>query len=149
MTKQKKETKEKQNISIEKYNEMENCYKRALADYQNLSNRTEIEKMKTIKYANENMLKKIIVILDDLEESYKYTKDKGTEKIIEKFKRILSDLGVSVYGEAKDEFDPNYHEAIETINGEINKIVKVHQKGYKFDDKPIRPAIVSVGNGNK
>ena len=131
----------------DKYAEIELRYKRVLADYDNAERRHEKELANIVVFANEVLLSKIIVILDDLEEAYKHNPDEGILKIIIKFKKILEDSGVSeIICEGLD-FDSNMHEAIESSQGEKDKIVKVHRKGYRMNDKVIRPAMVAVGNG--
>jgi len=134
---------------ITKCEELENKYKRALADYVNLQRRSEEEKDRFIKFANEVLIKQILEILDDLEQSQKHIADTGLDKVVEKFKKFLVNQGVEeVESEGKD-FDPTLHEAIESIEGEEGKVLKVHRKGYKFFSKPLRTAIVAVGSGKK
>ncbi len=133
----------------QKAEDFENKYKRALADYTNLQRRSEEEKEKFIKFANEVLIVKILEIFDDLEQSQKHIKDEGLSKVVDKFKKFLNDNGVEeVESEGKD-FDPEIHEAIESVEGETNKVIKVHRKGYKFFNKPLRTAIVAVGSGKK
>lgn len=129
----------------EKYQDMENSYKRAVADYTNLTRRTEEEKEKIIKFANASLLKDILEILDDLEQSQTHIKDEGIDKIVEKFTKILSDYGVESFESENDNFDPNLHEAIESVDGPSGKIIKVHRKGYTMLGKVLRPALVAVG----
>ena len=63
--------------------------------------------------------------------------------------KIFGDLGVEVYGNAGDEFDPNLHNAVMHIESEDlgeNTIAQVFQKGFKAGDKVIRFAMVQVAN---
>lgn len=151
--KEKDKIKKEENKKIEELREQcenfENKYKRALADYTNLQKRTEEEKKRFVKFANEVLMQKFLEVLDDLEESQKHIKDEGINKVIEKFKKTLTDQGVEEIEAKGQSFDPNLHEAIESVNGEDGKIIKVHRKGYMFHEKPLRPAIVAVGNGQK
>jgi molecular chaperone GrpE len=132
-----------------KCGELENKYKRALADYVNLQKRTDEEREKFVKFANEILLRKVLEILDDLEQSQKHIKDDGLNKVIERFRKFLTDNGVEEIESEGKEFDPSLHEAIESVEGDENKIIKVHRKGYKFFSKPLRIAMVAVGSGKK
>ena len=80
---------------------------------------------------------------------HKIARLKELEKIdfnlIRQFKEILNQEGVEEIEAAGREFDPNEHEAIETQAGENDNIVaRVVAKGYKIEDKVIRPAKVVV-----
>ena len=131
-----------------KAQEMESLYKRALADYTNLSKRNEEDKFKIISFANEILITKMIGVLDDLEESQKHSKSDGIDMVINKFKKILSDAGVSEMNPENEVFDPVSHEALDLVDGEKDKIIVVNRKGYLLSGKVIRPALVTVGNGN-
>lgn len=144
MPKHKNEQQEKKNNC----EEMENLYKRALADYTNLSKRYEEDKIKIISFANEILITKILGVLDDLEESQKHVKSDGIEMVIQKFKKILNESGVTEMNPVNEVFDPVSHEALELVDGEKDKIIVVNRKGYLLSGKVIRPALVSVGNGN-
>ncbi len=132
-----------------KCEELENKYKRALADYINLQRRTDEEREEFVKFANGVLLRGILEVLDDLEQSQKHINDEGLNKVVDRFRKFLTDRGVEeIESEGKD-FDPSLHEAIESVEGEGNKVMKVHRKGYKFFSKPLRTAIVAVGSGKK
>lgn len=130
-----------------KCEDFENKYKRALADYTNLQRRSEEEKERFVKFANEVLLKRVLEIFDDLEESQKHIKDEGLGKVVGKFKKFLNDNAVEEIEAEGKKFDPELHEAIESVEGEDGKILKVHRKGYKFFSKPLRTAMVAVGSG--
>jgi molecular chaperone GrpE len=133
----------------EKSEEFENKYKRALADYTNLQRRSEEDKERIIKFANEILLVKVLEIFDDLEQSQKHIKDEGLDKVVDKFKKFLTSQGLEEVESEGKKFDPTVHEAIESVEGEEDKVIKVHRKGYKFFSKPLRPALVAVGSGKK
>lgn len=131
-----------------KASEMESLYKRALADYINLSKRNEEDKFKIISFANEILITKMIGVLDDLEESQKHSKSDGIGMVINKFKKILNDAGVSEMNPESESFDPVSHEALDLVDGEKDKVIMVNKKGYLLAGKVIRPALVSVGKGS-
>lgn len=129
-----------------KLQELENNYKRALADYQNLEKRmyqnSVLEKSRLVA--------KFLPLLDDLERAFKHTQDKGIELIVKQFGKTLNDLGVNrVVSEPGVDFDPLFMECIEMVEGEKDKVVEVLQQGYRLADQPmvLRPAKVTVGAG--
>jgi len=125
----------------------EDLYKRALADYQNLKNRCEKEKSLMVKFSNEVLIEKLLGIVGDLEIAVEHTDDDGIKSIYNKLLTILSNEGLTVIDPIALDFDSVEHEAVESVSGKKGKIVKVLQKGYKLNSKVLKPAIVSVGNG--
>ncbi|MEE1026723.1 MAG: nucleotide exchange factor GrpE, partial [Acutalibacteraceae bacterium] len=74
---------------------------------------------------------------------------KGIEMIVKMLGDAVKDLGLQEIGAVGDTFDPNLHEAVMHIEDENfgeNTICNVLQKGYKFGDTVIRPAMVQVAN---
>lgn len=120
---------------------------RVLADYDNLRKRTEAEKSIWLKFAKQELLIKLLPILDTLEIAQDHLKDKGLELSINQFRNVLKEEGVVEIGEGK--FDENQHEAIDiekTENeNEDGLISKTLSRGYKFSDGTvIRHAKVRV-----
>jgi molecular chaperone GrpE len=129
----------------EKNQELENSLKRALADYQNLERRVEEERRLLTNLSSAVLIEKFLPVLDNLESAQMHLKDEGLEMVIKQFKDILKEEGVEEIEAQGRPFDPNLHEATEVIEGKNdNKIVKILRKGYKINDKVIRPAQVSV-----
>jgi molecular chaperone GrpE len=155
---EKKEKKKKENKEIEKLKakiteletgnlELENNWKRALADYQNLQKRTAEERTSFLSFANSTVIRKLLPILDNLEMTQKHLEDAGVQMIIKEFVQALHEEGVvEVETEGKD-FDPLVMEAVEMVEGPENKVVNVIQKGYFLKEKLLRPARVNVGKG--
>lgn len=128
-----------------KHEELENQLRRTLADYQNLERRIEEERKLLSKLSAALLIEKILPVLDNLESAQKHLNDPGLEMVVKQFNEILQSEGVSEIESQGQQFDPTLHEAIEAEPGEENdKIVKVAQKGYKIEDKVIRPAKVIV-----
>ena len=129
----------------EEVENIKNQLKRALADYSNLQKRFEEEKKYLIKYANANLLLKLVSVLDSLEEAKKHLQNEGLDLSIKKYKETLHTEGINEIDSEGKKFDPNFHEAVEVVEGkEDGKIVEVLQKGYTLDDKVLRPAKVKV-----
>jgi len=125
--------------------DLEDQLKRALADYRNLERRVDEERKLLSQLSSIILIEKLLPILDNLESAQKHLNDQGLEMVIKQFKDILTQEGVEeILAEGAD-FDPKLHEAIEVIEGRNDgKIVKVVAKGYKINDKVIRPAKVAV-----
>lgn len=125
--------------------ELEENWKRALADYQNLQKRFAKEKKNVVEFANSVLIMRLFPILDNLEIMEKHSDEEGLRMIIKEFKGVLEDEGVKqIEVEGKD-FDSETMEAIESVEGKPGKVVEVIRKGYKFKNKVLRPAEVKVG----
>jgi molecular chaperone GrpE len=139
------------NKKIEQENkilELENNWKRALADYKNLEKRYAEERFAMAAYANTNLLVKLLPVLDTLEMVSTHIDDTGLKMTIKEFKQVLSDEGVMEIDATNKEFDSTQMDAIDTIEVEEdkkNKVIEIIAKGYKLKDKLIRPARVKVG----
>lgn len=135
--------------------ELENKYKRALADYQNLLKQTAQEKMGIIKYANEQLLHEMIPIYDNLKISMKHIGDEsdnswlqGISYVIKQFKDSLEKSGVvEIEAEGKS-FDHHTMEAIEKEETDEKEkdgmVAKELKSGYKLNGKVISAARVVV-----
>ena len=129
--------------------ELENNWKRALADYRNLEKRVTEEREMFFTFANSSLVLRILPILDNLESLAKHIDDEGLKMTIKDFKRILDEEGVKeIEAEGKD-FDAELMEAIEKVEGAKDKVVEVLQKGYTMKEKILRPARVKVGSGKE
>ncbi len=128
---------------------------RTLAEYDNFRKRSAKERESFYADAKALCIAELLPILDNFDralliqesdvESYK----KGMEMINASFVDTLKKLGVEAFGEAGEEFDPNFHNAVLHIENEElgeNVIAQVFSKGYKIGDKVLRPAMVQVAN---
>jgi len=131
----------------EQLNDLENKWKRALADYANLEKRIDNEKQSFVKYSNLKLLEKLLPILDDLEAAENHLKDQGLKIILNKLKEILKSEGVEEIKTHGEEFNPELMEAIEIIEGPKNKVMEISRKGYLLEGKVLRIAKVKVGSG--
>ena len=139
-------TKQMEGLNL-KLADLENKWKRALADYANLEKRVENAKQDWIKLANEQLLKKLLPIVDDLERCEKHLKDQGLSITLNKLKEILKNEGIEEIKAQGEEFNPHFMDAVETVEGPKNKVVEVVGKGYLLEDKVLRIAKVKVGGG--
>lgn len=125
---------------------LENQLKRALADYQNLVKRVNEDKQDFIKFANADLLAKLLPVLDDLEKTQEHLKNAGLQLTIDKFKSVLQAEGISKIKLLNTVFDPKNAECVELIPGKKDYIIEIVQTGYALANRVLRPARVKVGN---
>ncbi len=129
--------------------ELEENWRRALADYHNLEKRIDHQQKKFVKLATASLIDKLLGVLDDLERAVVHIKEKGIELIIEQFQEVLESEGVEEIEALNKEFDPETMDCVEMVPGKKNKVVNIQLKGYKLYDRVIRPVKVEVGTGHK
>jgi len=129
----------------ERITELENNWKRALADYKNLERRTVEDRETFLNYSNETLIRSLLPILDHMEMLCAHISDEGLNMIVKDFKHLLSTEGVEEIEAVDKEFNPETMDAIEMIEGEPSKVVEVVTKGYLLKSKLLRPARVKVG----
>ena len=129
--------------------EMENNWKRALADYKNLEKRNVEERVEFVSYSNALLISKLLSVLDNLELLEKHNADIGLKLTLKDFRQILNEEGLLEIDAAGKDFDSNVMEAIETIDGEEGIAVEIVSKGYMLKNKLLRPAKVKVGQKHK
>ena len=138
----------------EKYEHEHDQYLRLAAEYDNFRKRSQKEKDSAYTNGKADTLAKLLPVYDNLERAMNQeTSDaaykKGVELTMQGLLKIFGDLGVEVYGEVGDEFDPNLHNAVMHIESEElgeNTLAQVFQKGFKTGEKVIRFAMVQVAN---
>ena len=130
--------------------ELETNWKRALADYKNLENRFAEEKSAMTDFANVVLLSQIVPVLDNFEMLEIHTEDEGIKLTVRDFKQVLENAGLKIIETKKgDDFDPRTMDAIDTVDGEKNKVMSIERKGYTFRNKLVRPTSVKVGKGKE
>lgn len=127
--------------------ELDNKWKRALADYQNLEKRIEKEKESLVKFLNASLIDKLLAVLDDLERAEIHLKNKGLTISVNQFKEVLQTEGVEEIKAQGENFNPETMDCTELVKGPKNIVREVVLKGYKLNDKVLRPAKVKVGKG--
>ncbi len=128
---------------------------RICAEYDNFRKRSVKEKQDAYVLSKSDVIKELLPVLDNFDraannkesnfEDYK----KGIDLIFTQFGEILKKLGVEAYGERGEDFDPNIHNAVMTVEDDElgeNQIAAVFSKGYKMGDRIIREAVVQVAN---
>jgi molecular chaperone GrpE len=132
-------------------------WQRAQADFINYKRFVEQDKAESLKYANAALWINVLPVLDDLERAvaaipHKEAHHKWVEgfKMIErKFRSILEKQGVTPILCLGMDFDCRTMEALSSAKGPKDMVIQELEKGYKLQDKVIRPAKVVVGNGEE
>ena len=140
-----------------KYDELNDRYLRLMAEFDNYRKRTLKEKMDLTKYAEEDVIKGILPVVDNMERAIKSLESatdinavkEGIDLIYKKFLEFLEKRGIKEIEALNKELDTDLHEAVtkfaapsEDLKG---KIIDVIEKGYYLHDKVIRYAKVVVG----
>lgn len=126
---------------------------RITAEMQNMRRRYDLDMQSLYKYDGYDLVEKLLPILDNFDRALKI-KTEGSEKFLEGFNMIYENLisilnskGITELDCLNKEFDPNIMNAVVTeVNNELeeNTVLEVLQKGYMYNDRLIRPAMVKV-----
>lgn len=137
--------------------DLEEALLRSQAELINYKRRKDEETSRIIKYAEEDILKGFLPILDNFERAINMD-DNNLEDEVSKFlqgfklmykqiKDLLTKFEVKEMDCLGKEFDPTYHQAVTTGKDESKEsgiILEVLQKGYMYKDKVLRTAMVKV-----
>jgi molecular chaperone GrpE len=138
--------------------ENKDLYLRALADLENYRKRAQREKEDAFRFANDNILRNIIPVLDNLERAIEHAGTinedqgglfEGVEMTLGQFRKVLESSGVKPVEAMGVSFDPNFHQAmgqIPTADQPPNTVVQELQKGYLLNERLLRPAMVMVAS---
>ncbi len=155
---EKVETAEKQadeNPLEKELNDTKDQLLRVTAEYANFRKRSEKEKSDSYQFAMANAVKELLGVVDNLERALANEKEdyeglkKGVELTYNGLIASFEKLGVTAFGEVGEQFDPNYHNAVMHVDDDsldTNVITDVFQKGYKINEKVVRPAMVKTAN---
>ena len=138
----------------EKYNAEHDAYLRLAAEFDNFRKRTIKEKEASYGNGKADAVAKLLPVYDNLERALNQpTEDaaykKGVELTMTELVKIFTGLGVEIFGQVGETFDPNLHNAVMHIENEElgeNTIAAVFQKGFKIGEKVVRFAMVQVAN---
>jgi molecular chaperone GrpE len=125
---------------------------RALADFDNFRRRAERDRSDYVQFANVEMVRDLIPILDDFRRAMKVeTADKdyakGIELIDQRLFETLKRAGLEPIEAAGKPFDPNLHQAVDRVQSDElpdQTVLEEYQSGYNFKGKLLRPAMVKV-----
>ncbi len=148
------ESEDKLVAEVEKYKDIA---LRAEAEMQNLRRRAERDVQNAHKYGIERLLQNLLPVLDSLEKAVEVSEAaasddddpqlEGIRLCSKLFVDVLTREGVEALDPLGEPFDPNLHEALSMIENpdlEPNSVMAVIQKGYRLNERLVRPAKVMV-----
>jgi molecular chaperone GrpE len=129
-------------------------YQRLAADFENYKRRTRQELADRTQFANEELLLKLLPILDNFRRALDHTPEgvdrawvDGIKLVARQFEETLQQQGLSQISAVGEKFDPTQHEAIgseETDEQEEGTVVHEIQPGYRLHNRVLRPTLVKV-----
>lgn len=148
---------------MEKAQEVERLTDRLLrlqAEFDNYKKRMGRERAEFLKFATEGLILEFLPVLDNLDRALQSARGEATlervaegiDMIVRMFRGVLEKAGVRTIEPMGEEFDPNYHQAVQQVegcDGRENVVVEVVQRGYLLDHRVLRPAMVKVSKVSK
>ncbi len=151
---EKTEKKQEEMVPKQDYDDLDDRYKRILAEFENFKKRSGKERESLYNSILADVVEATLPVLDNLENAAKAeTQDeeykKGVELVLKQFKDVLTSKGVHEIKTVGETFDPELHEAVSSIQDENlgeKEIAQEYRKGYKIGNKVIRHSMVVVAN---
>ena len=145
---------EQEIVPKSEYDELDDRYKRMLAEFENYKKRSAKERESLYNSILSDVIEVMLPIVDNLENAVKIeTKDeeykKGIELVLKQFQDTLKAKGVEEIQTVGETFDPELHEAVSSVQDDTKgekEIVQEYRKGYKIGSKVIRHSMVVVAN---
>lgn len=139
----------------EEYDKLHDKYLRLAAEFENYKKRMNRDLTRRVEFANEELLREFLPIMDDLERTVQAVEDdsgeehlrKGIELVYNNFKNILKRRGVEPIDSVGEPFDPELHEAVMTMESDehdSNTVTQEFERGYQLGEKVLRHAKVVV-----
>ena len=144
----------KEMVPKQDYDELDDRYKRILAEFENFKKRSSKEREGLYNSILSDVVEVILPVVDNLENAVKAeTQDtdykQGVELVLKQFKDVLKSKGVEEIETIGQTFDPELHEAVSSIQDEKlgeKEIAQEYRKGYKIGNRVIRHSMVVVAN---
>ena len=138
-------------ISLEMITALEEKVLRAHAEVENVRRTSQKEILKARVFSAEIIAKDLLSPIDNLTRALQHSEDEIPRSLIElvlkEISQALSNNNIEEIDPLGDKFDPNFHEALsikEDKSRQSEEILEVVQKGYKIQERVIRPALVIV-----
>ncbi|WP_215492468.1 nucleotide exchange factor GrpE [Fenollaria sporofastidiosus] len=147
-----KETSEDQDGLANEINDMQTKLVRLQADFQNYKKRVEKEKDDLVSIGVVSIANQILPVIDNFERALEHDSESGSFKegmvlIYEGLKDALKAKGIVELKALGEDFNPDFHQAVSMGHNDEykeNQIIEVLQKGYEYNGKVIRHAMVIV-----
>lgn len=135
--------------------QLEDALLRVKADYQNFQRRSAIERSEVVRYANAEVMKSMLSVMDDFERSLEAAQSSDDQKalvdgirlIYDNLSQALRTHGLESIEALHQPFDPSVHEAMlqqPSAAHPPGTVVEQIAKGYRLGDRVLRPARVIV-----
>ena len=130
-------------------------YLRLAAEFENYKRLAQRDQREQAKFANENILKELLPIVDNLQRAVNFSKSttdcdqliEGVQLTLKQFTETLSKFGIKQITSVGEPFDPSRHQAVATVASNDqpeHTIIQEHQPGYLLHDRILRAAMVTV-----
>lgn len=136
--------------------ELQDRYLRVQAELANIQKRNAKERQDAAKYRSQNLATELLPVIDNIERALEIEVEdekavnfkKGVEMVYNLMIEALKNEKIEAINPINEAFDPNFHMSIQVQEAEEGQepdtIINVVQKGYKLEDRILRPAMVIV-----
>lgn len=133
--------------------EMRDTVLRERAEIENQRRRLQRDLEQARRFANEKLLSELLPVCDSLERGLAAqgadaaALHEGMELTLRALVKVAESNGLKAIDPAGQAFDPELHQAMNTVEGSglaPGTVVTVFQKGYVLNDRLLRPALVAV-----
>lgn len=149
-----REKKDKKDLQIEELNDR---YRRTMAEFDNYRKRTDKEKSAMYEIGVKDVIEKILPVVDNFERGFKALTDEekaspfadGMDRVYKQLMKVFEEIGVKEIEAVGNEFDPNFHNAVMHVEDENfgeNTVCEEFQKGYTYRESVVRHSMVKVAN---
>jgi len=133
-------------------------YLRLAAEFDNYKRLAQRDQRDQIRFGNEQLLKELLPVVDNLERAIKAAKDggsgsslvQGVDLTLKQLNGALGKFGVQSIPTLGQPFDPSGHQAVASVpSAQVPErhVVDEFQRGYRLHDRILRPAMVTVSKG--
>ncbi len=141
-------------VSKEEYDDLDDRYKRLLAEFENYKKRSQKEKESIYGMITGDVVATMLPIMDNLEKAAETKTDDtqyqdGVKLVARQFGEALKGLGLEEIEAVGQKFNPEYHEAVSHVEDSTKgeqEIVQEYRKGYRIGNKVVRHSMVIVAN---
>jgi len=133
-------------------------YLRQAAEFENYKRLAQRDQRDQIRFGNEQLLKELLPVVDNLERAIKAAKDGGSAEVLiqgvdltlKQLGGVLTKFGVDAIPTVGQPFDPSGHQAVASVPSDqvpSQHVVEEFQRGYRLHDRILRAAMVTVSTG--
>ena len=149
------EKEEKTAKQPQKLEELNDKMMRTLAEFENFRKRSEKEKLQMFEIGAKSVIEKILPVMDNFERGLASVSEEekaspfaeGIQMVYKQMLTVFDEIGVKAIEAVGNEFDPNLHNAVMTVEDEeleSNTVCEEMQKGYMYKDSVVRHSMVKV-----